>query len=297
MNNKQDSNKILLISSVAFIAVAIILFVVQNFALGNDKVATMPVFVANREIKAYDALTADLFTMTSIPVEGNKVIADNYITKVEDFANMYASNTIKKGEILSKSRLTADNDEKGLDYSILLDAPYVGDVAYGDNVRVYVMDSVTGSTNVLFKRKKIYKSKVAGTEEVSQEDIATAEATGTTYEAATAMYIKVSASELQEYYTLKKSKEFIVVPILTDEGTASTDSSSNKDSQETLASAGLTTTTNHVVTGDNETVDSIAKKYNTTSADIMKLNTELESSTKVLAKGTEVKIPAQNTAE
>lgn len=303
MNNKQrDSNKTLLISSVIFIAVAIVLFVIQNFAIVGQKVETVNVYVANKEIKAYDALTPDMFTVTQVPKEGNAVILKEYATSVQDFANMFASTTINKGEILSKSRIVADNDEKGLDYTILLDAPYVGDVAYGDNIKVYAMDSTTGSIDVLFKQKKVYKSKVAGTEEVSQEEIAVGEATGTTYEAATAMYIKVSATELKEYYTLRKTKEFIVVPIINDDALSSTSSASDtttndakkedekKETESTVSSS--TNKTNHVVTGDNETLETIAKQYSVSTSDLIKANSNIDSTSKVLAKGTEVAIPA-----
>lgn len=298
MNNKQDSNKILLISSVVFILVAIVLFVVQNFALSNKKVETVSVFMANKTIKPYDALTPDMFTVTSIPKEGNTVITNQYATSIQDFANMFAKSTINKGEILSKSRIVADNDEKGLDYSVLLDAPYVGDVAYGDNVKVYAMDSVSESITVLFKRKKIYKSKIAATEEVAQEDIATSEATGVDYEAATSMYIRVSAAELKEYYKVKRNKELIVVPILNDEeidvsnptnGTQKPVKDEEEKEETTTQNTGRP---NHVVTGDNETLETISKLTGVSTKDLIKANPSIDSTSQKLAKGTEVVIPA-----
>lgn len=294
MNNKQrDSNKTLLISSVIFIAVAIILFIIQNFAISGQKIETMNVFVANKEIKPYDALTADMFTVTAIPLEGNSVIQKGYVTNVQEFANMFTNATISKGEILSKSRLIADNGEKGLNYTILLDAPYIGDVAYGDNVKVYAMDSTTNAIDVLFKRKKIYKSKVNGTQEVSQEDIATAEATGTSYEAASTMYIKVSATELKEYFTLRKSKELIVVPITSDD-TIDTSSLTDKNAgiTEENESTVNTAITNHVVTGDNETLETIAKQYNVSVESLIRANPTIDNSSKTISKGTEISIPA-----
>lgn len=283
----KNRNTIFLVTSGIFIVAAIVLFVFQNFLIANKESETIQIFVANKNISAYDELTADLFTVQNIPKEGNEAITTNLVTTVADFAAMYAKGDIYKGEALAKTMLIDSNEEEGMDYLILLDASYIGDVAYGDNVRVYTMNSTNGDVEILFDRKKIYKSRT-NTGEVSQEDIATAEAQGTTYEAAATMYIRVSAKELKEYYGKRQDRELIVVPILDNDFSKKDDEADKDDDSDDNSRA---TTLKHVVTGTSETLDSIAGQYGLTGEDLLEVNDDFDNTTTVIPSGTEINIP------
>lgn len=269
-----------LITMLVLVLLSAGMFVYVNFFSGREERQTATVYTANTDIVGYTEITPDLFTSREIPADA---VVDGMVTNLSAVSGTYSKGPIYQGDILTESSITKEIDGKDMEYTINFQPTYSGDVAFGDIVDVYQI-SPSNEITLLYSRKKVEKAKTVSSEAVTESG---------TYEAATALYFKVTKEEMLEYYSKLNSYKFIVLPLnmaysdiegLIEETDSNDDSTNYNITTETISQDGLT-----------------AKAYADMKGididEFMNVNPTIANENDLLENGTTVNIPEDSSDE
>lgn len=213
------------------VAISIGMTAANYFILQNAEVEYKYYYRANQDITPYTELSSSMFDKVAVP---NTITMSGMVENLADVVGKYNSAEIAEGEYLVSSYITKDNSEAGKYYTIQITGSYVADVAYNDNVDVWLLAS-DNSLSLLFEGKKIYKAKTT----------AISDATDASYETAASMYIHVDEKEMIQYYSSLRDNKLIIIPY-----------NANYDIREVVSSNGLSNKEN-----ENKADDAVVNTY------------------------------------
>lgn len=197
------------------VAISVGMTAANYFILQNAEVEYKYYYRANQDIPSYSELSSGMFDKVAVP---DTIKMSGMVENLADVVGKYNSAAIADGEYLVSSYITTDNSEAGKYYTIQITGSYVADVAYNDNVDVWLLAS-DNSLSLLFEGKKIYKAKTTAIGEA---------ATDTSYETAASMYIHVDEKEMIQYYSSLRDNKLIIIPY-----------NENYDIREVVSNSGL----------------------------------------------------------
>lgn len=273
MKDKKYKVFLIIIALLVVISGALVAF--NALVLKTEPIQYKTYYRANQNINSYTKLTTNMFDPVSVP---DTMVMDGMISNIADVVNKYNSTFITKGEYLVTDKLTSDNGEAGLIYSIPITAAYVSDVAYDDYVDIYGID---GNYNItlMYGGKKIYRAKTAAINTENQTN---------GYESAATMYLHVTKDEMLKYYNSLRDTKLIVLSynegVTTDMVNAIADSIMEKDNEE----VNTIVDTFEYVAIEGDTLESISEDFQVDINDIRLLNPGVTS----VKPNDVIKIPA-----
>lgn len=273
MNQK---TKTFTITMVVLVLISAAMFVYTNFFSNREEVQYTTVYVANSDIVGYTEITETLFTAKEMRADA---VLDGMITNLGNVLGTYTKGAMYTGDILTEASITQDISNKDLIYTINFQPTYSGDIAFGDLVDVYQM-SPDGKISVLYERKKIEKAKTVQADAVTENG---------TYEAASALYFKVTQKEMMEYYSKLASYKFIVLPIsaeYTDVEQIANQLQSNTELYQIVEKT-------ETVTQDGLTVSAYVEMKGVNLQDFLERNTDFDGGNELIIAGTEVVVPTR----
>lgn len=254
---------------------------VPNFVLEKEKV----VYVAKDDIPAYSTVDYTMFEGRSI---SERSVIPGSVTDLNSVTGKKLSGTLKKGELLSSSRLTDDSIEQG---ALLTEVKIESNLPLkdNDNIRIFVKYQDNGNrfaVEELFKSKKVYtKNSVFGTVE---------EATGQQQGDGMKFYLKLDQDEVLKYEEAISTGQVIAVKILDDDEIKTKKAEENNQSQTKIVSDKQPVKsqdergTVQYTVKDGETLSDVAEKFVTTEAKIRELNDGKSS----IQKGDKILVPS-----
>lgn len=192
---ENSKTKRTLIVTICLSLLAIILSIVQFVILDERKPQLMTYYVANQEVAPYTQLDESMFRQQTYM--GDE-LPTGLVSDVQQVVGKYSSTVLSKGDLLTIERVTEDTLEANQPYTMEIQASYMGDIVYGDTVEVYYFRG-NETPAVLFKNKKVYADKSLGAAPIGQK--------------VTQMYIRVTDTEMKDYYKKLSDYAFIIVPI------------------------------------------------------------------------------------
>lgn len=251
------------------------LFAYENVYVAKQKEANKAlIYVANQDIQAHTAITADMFQPVSID---NTSVLQGYVLDLNSVNGKELKGGLLQGEPLTQQRLAKKGTYKEGELTLKVVPDSVGDIKGNDNVKVYVqlVDEDTGEVSVkeLFEDKKVMEEQKAEGTLLSQEK----------QDAPVSFNIVATAKEVKDYYVAKQSGQILVVKINDlDTGKISSDSKGadkfdsdsaevkNASKQDDSANQGQAVVTYTVRKGD--TLESLSLKFKTKKETISALN-------------------------
>ena len=282
LNDKKYRNFLIIIAVLVCISFGLVAF--NGLVLKNKPVEYKAYYRATRDVPSYSALTSDMFEPVAVRED---VVLDGLVTNLADISGMYADGPISEGEYLTYSLMTSTDKDKDYIYTIEIQAAYVADIAYGDNVDIYSLNK-DNSVTLMFSNKKLYRAKTAAIADATTED-----GYQPTYESASKMYLKVTQAEAIKYYASLRDCKLIVLPY-NEKAMSSLTMQDQERELATIAQAeqevqqAQANTVDYTVQAD-ETYEIIASNFDIDETELRNVNPDFPE----LAEGMVIKVPVR----